>query len=141
MSKNQAQSTGAQEAQVLYAKVLEIGMAIGLLTLLVTFALYVLGVMSPYVPLDKISNYWNLPVNEYLHTLNIPHGWGFLGLLGHGDFINFIGVVILAGITIVCYIAIIPTLLRDNDKVYAGIALAEAVILSLAASGLLAVGH
>lgn len=141
MSKNQAQSDGAQEAQVLYAKVLEIGMAIGLLVLLVTFALYVLGVMSPYVPVDELSNYWNLPVNEYLHTLNIPHGWGWVGLLGHGDFINFIGIVILAGVTIVCYVAIIPTLLKGNDKVYAAIALAEVLVLSLAASGILAVGH
>jgi len=141
MSKNQAQSAGAQEAQTLYAKVLEIGMAIGLLALLVTFALYVLGVMSPYVPLDKISNYWHLPAGEYLHTLNIPHGWGWLSMLGYGDFINFVGIVILAGITIVCYIAIIPTLLRDNDKVYAGLALVEAVVLGLAASGILAVGH
>lgn len=141
MSKNHAQSAGGQEAQVLYAKVLEIGMYIGLASLLVTFALYVLGVMSPYVPLDKISNYWNLPVNEYLHTLNIPSGWGWVVLLGRGDFINFVGIVILSGVTIVCYLAIIPTLLRDNDKVYAGIALAEAVILSLAASGLLTVGH
>ena len=62
-------------------------------------------------------------------------------MLGYGDFINFVGIVILAGITIVCYIAIIPTLLRDNDKVYAGLALVEAVVLGLAASGILAVGH
>lgn len=140
MTKNQAQPAGHEE-QILYAKVLEIGMFIGLLTLLVTFALYVFGVMSPYVPVDKLSHYWNLPVNEYLHTLNIPHGWGWLGLLGHGDFINFIGIVILAGITIVCYLAIISTLLKNNDKVYAGIALAEALVLGLAASGILAVGH
>jgi len=141
MTKNKVQPVAGQEEQILYAKVLETGMFIGLLTLLVTFALYVFGVMSPYIPVDKLSQCWNLPVDEYLHTMNIPHGWGWLGLLGHGDFINFIGIVILAGITIVCYLAIIPTLLKNNDKVYAGIALVEALILLLAASGILAVGH
>ena len=132
---------GAHEEQILYAKVLEVGMYIGLLALFVTFVLYIFGIMEPHVPVEHLDKHWHLPVSEYLHNLNIPHGWGWIDLLGHGDFINFIGIVILAGTTIICYISIIPTLLRNNDKVYAGLALAEVLILGLAASGILAVGH
>jgi hypothetical protein len=141
MANNPNSVSGVQEVQVFYAKVLEVGMYIGLLTLLVTFALYIFGAMNPYVPVENIAHYWHLPVGEYLHTLNIPHGWGWAGLLEHGDFVNFIGIAVLAGVTIVCFLSVIPTLLRNNDKVYAGFALAEALILGMAASGILAVGH
>ena len=62
-------------------------------------------------------------------------------MLKYGDFVNFIGIAMLAGVTIFCYAAIVPTLLKNNDKVYAILAIIEVIILSAAASGLLAVGH
>ena len=80
-------------------------------------------------------------VHDYLEHANIKPGWSWLRMLNYGDFINFIGVALLAGVTIICYLAIVPILLRNNDKVYALLALLEALILSLAASGILAVGH
>ena len=61
--------------------------------------------------------------------------------LNKGDFLNFIGVAILSGITILCYAVIVPTLLRKGDKAYAVMSILEVLILALAASGLLAVGH
>ena len=79
------------------------------------------------------------PIRHY--TTNIKPGWSWLGMLGYGDFINFVGVAILAGVTIICYLAIIPIFLKTNDKVYAFLALLEVVILCLAASSILAVGH
>jgi len=132
----------ATPEQILYAKVLEIGMYIGLLILFITFALYAFGVMDPYIPLDKISKYWSMNVNDYLHHTNIEAGWAWVGMLRYGDFVNFIGIAILAGVTIFCYAAIIPTLLRNKDRVYAVLALLEVIILTIAASGILgAVGH
>ena len=62
-------------------------------------------------------------------------------MLGKGDFLNFIGIAILGGVTIICYLAIIPTLLRKKDKAYVAMAFLEVIVLSLAASGILAVGH
>jgi uncharacterized membrane protein len=133
-------SLEATPEQILYAKLLEIGMYIGLLILFITFGLYALGVMDPYIPLDKISKYWSMNVNDYLHHANIKAGWAWLGMLKYGDFVNFIGIAILAGVTIVCYAAIIPTLLKNNDKVYAVLAALEAIILAIAASGILGAG-
>jgi len=127
--------------QLLYASILAKGMYIGLVILLITFALYALGIMKPYIPLDEISNYWAMNVHDYLEHAKIGTGWSWLGMLKYGDFINFIGVAFLAGVTIICYVAIVPLLLKSNDKVYAGLALLEVLILSLAASGILAVGH
>jgi hypothetical protein len=131
----------ATPEQVLYAKILEKGMYFGLLILFITFGLYVFGILDPYIPLGKISEYWSYNVHDYLEHAEIKAGWAWLGMLKYGDFINFIGVAILAGVTIICYAAIVPTLLKSKDVVYAILAVLEVIILSAAASGLLAVGH
>jgi hypothetical protein len=141
MNEKQPATLEATPEQLLYARILEIGMYIGLLVLFVTFGLYAFGIVDPYIPLDEISNYWSMNVTDYLEHAEIKAGWAWLGMLKYGDFINFIGVAILAGVTIICYAAIVPTLLKNNDKVYAILAVLEVIILSAAASGILAVGH
>ena len=130
----------ASPEQILYARILEKGMYIGLLILLITFGLYAFGVMNPYIPLDKISEYWTMNVNDYLHHANIKPGWAWTGMLEYGDFINFIGIAMLAGVTILCYAAIVPTLWKNKDKVYAVLAILEVIILTVAASGILDAG-
>jgi hypothetical protein len=67
-------------------------------------------------------------------------GWSWLHRLGKGDYLNFIGVAILAGLTILCYLAIIPTFIRKKDTAYLVIAIVEVVVLALAASGLMKTG-
>jgi len=131
----------ATPEQILYAKILEWGMYLGLLILFITFGLYTFGIIDPYIPLDQISKYWSYNVHEYLEHAGIKDGWAWLGMLKYGDFINFFGVAILAGVTIFCYAAIIPTLLKSKDIAYAIMAVLEVIILSAAASGILAVGH
>ena len=146
-SESNTQET--QSEQLLYARVLEVGMYLGLAILFVTFGLYASGILAPAVPLDQISNYWNQGVNEYLEAVNRDHlhlehpptGWAWVGMVGKGDFLNFVGIAILGGITIICYLAILPTLLRKRDFAYLGMAILEVLVLSLAASGLLVVGH
>jgi len=131
----------ATPEQLLYARILEKGMYLGLLILFITYVLYVFGIMDPYIPMDKISNYWSMNVHDYLEHAGIKDGWAWLGMLKYGDFINFIGVALLAGVTIICYAAIVPMLLKSKDTVYAVLAVIEVIILSAAASGILAVGH
>ncbi|MCG6973012.1 MAG: hypothetical protein LJE66_07695 [Desulfobacterales bacterium] len=131
----------ATPEQVLYAKILEKGMYLGLLVLFITYVLYVLGVIHPYIPLNKLSGYWSMNVHEYLEHTGINAGWAWIGMLNYGDFLNFIGVVILSGVTIICYAAIVPTLLKNKDIIYAILAVLEVIILGAAASGILAAGH
>ena len=146
-SEEKAQKS--QSEQLLYARVLEIGMYIGLAILFITFALYVTGALAPVVPLDQVANYWNQGVHEYLEAVNRDHlhmehpptGWAWVTMVGKGDFLNFVGISILGGITIICYLAITPMLWRKRDFAYLVMALLEVLVLSLAASGLLAVGH
>jgi hypothetical protein len=146
---SEANSQETQSEQLLYARVLEIGMYIGLVILFVTFGLYASGILAPAVPLDQISNYWNQGVNEYLESVNRDHlhlehpptGWAWVTMVGKGDFLNFIGIAILGGITILCYAVIAPSLLRKRDFAYLVMVVLEVLVLSLAASGLLVVGH
>jgi hypothetical protein len=140
MNKKSIASLEATPEQLLYAKILGWGMYSGLLILFITFALYVFGIMDPYISLDKISNCWSMSVHDYLECTGIKDGWAWVGMIAYGDFVNFIGIVILAGVTIMCYAAIVPTLLKNRDIVYAIMALLEVIILSAAASGFLSVG-
>lgn len=127
--------------QIRYATVLEKGMYLGLLCLFVTFTLYVSGIMKPHVPHDELPQHWQNSVHEYLNNAEIEAGWGWTGMLAHGDFVNFIGIVILAGVTIPCYMSIIPMLLKKRDLIYATIAALEVIVLTAAASGIIHVGH
>lgn len=139
----------ADEEQLLYANILQVGMYIGLALLLLTFALYASGVMSPAVPVERLPDYWTMNVGEYLDATNRDHlhqahpvaGWAWLGQIGKGDYLNFVGIALLSGVTIVCFVGIIPTLIKKKDKAYVIMAVLEVIILALAASGILAVGH
>ena len=131
---------GATEEQLVYAGILDKGMKLGLAILVVTFLVYVFGILEPFIPVEDLPKYWGLPVGEYLQQTGIPTGWGWVGLLGNGDFLNFIGIAVLAGVTIVCYLPIMPVFRRNRDTIYATIAIVEVAVLVLAASGILHVG-
>ena len=127
--------------QLRYAYVLEKCMYLGLACLFISFALYVFGVMDPHIPLAELSGHWTKNVYEYLADAEIEAGWGWVKMLGHGDFINFIGIAILAGATIPCYLAILLPLFKKKDTICAVLAFLEVVVLVAAASGIIAVGH
>jgi hypothetical protein len=127
--------------QVLYAGVLAKGMYLGLACLFVTFALYVFGIMGPYIPLPELPEHWTKNVDEYLADARIEAGWSWVGMLRHGDFVNFIGIAILAGVTVVSYLVIIPLLIKSRDLAYAVLAALEVLVLVAAASGIIAGGH
>ena len=149
LPSGQGLSVEASEEQLLYAKILAIGMYLGLGILLVTFTLYVTGIMAPAVPIQELPNYWTLSAHDYLVAINndflhregIVVGWGWMALLNMGDYLNFVGIALLALVTIACYLGILPTLFRKKDWVYAAIAILEVLVLVLAASGKVTGGH
>lgn len=130
----------ATEEQVLYAKVLNYGMLIGLIGIVITYAIYGLGIMQPQVPMDDLQTYWKGPVKDYLAQSGVHAGWGWLRNIKYGDMLNFVPIAFLSGLTMVCYLAILPGLLRKKDTAYAIIAVLEIVVLGLAASGIFGSG-
>ena len=97
-------------------------MYLGLGILLVTFALYMTGIMQPGIPIEELPRLWTLSAHEYLETVNheflhrpqVVDGWRWVALLGMGDYVNFIGIAILAAVTIVCYVGVLPSLLPEE---------------------------
>jgi hypothetical protein len=130
----------ATEEQLAYAQLLDKGMKFGLLSLIVTFIIYVLGILTPHIPVNDLPKYWAMPVKEYLKATNIHTGWSWIHLLDKGDFLNFFGIAFLSGVTMICYIRIIPILFKKRDTVYGILAIIEVLVLMLAASGVLKSG-
>ena len=127
--------------QMVYAEWLDRGMKAGLAVLVVSFALYVLGLVSPVVPLEDLPLYWSMPVGQYLETIGVGRGWTWVALIHKGDFMNFFGIAFLSMVTIVCYIRILPYPLRTRDALFSAILAIEVVVLMLGASGILNAGH
>ena len=126
--------------QVIYANILVIGVWIGLMLLFVTYAVYLLGILPSHVDISLVTGNWDKGVHEYLEITNSPQGWGWIYLLGCGDFLNYIGFTFLALMTIFCYLVLLKGYIAKKDWIYAIIAFLEIFVLSLAASGLLGSG-
>jgi hypothetical protein len=120
---------------------LEAGARLGLGLLVVTFAGYVFDLWEPHVPIEHLSNLWSLPVDEYRKLTGAPDGWGWLALLGRGDYQTYLGIAVLASASIVSFLRIAPALAARGERLAAAIALAQIVVLLLAASGVVAGGH
>lgn len=132
--------TKASEEQILYAKILNIGMWFGLLVLVITFILYISGVFQSFIPIDELPKYWGMRSKDYIHAFNAPTGWGWTAMISKGDYLNYIGIAILAGLTVLCYIAILPAFIRKKDTPYIIIAILEVAVLLFAASSILKAG-
>ena len=97
---------------LVYARWLDIGTRIAFAVLVVTFGVYVFGLVEPLVPHQELPRLWTLPAERYVAATGAPTGWGWLGFLGRGDYLNLLGVALLATITVVCYARIVPLLPR-----------------------------
>lgn len=127
----------ASQEQVLYAKILNAGMLIGLGSLVIAFILYCIGFTKPLIALEKVQTFWVMSVHDYLNQSGIQTGWAWLGNLKYGDMLTFVPIAFLSLLTIICYLAIIPVLIRKKDTAYVVIAILEVAVLALAASGIL----
>lgn len=134
-----AKQTGAEE-RTAYANTLNLGVKTGLAVLVISFLIYISGALTPIVPFSELSGRWGLPVHEFIEKTGSPSGWGWVWKLNRGDALNFFAVAWLSTVTIVCYLRIIPILIRKGDTIYLIIAVLEVAVLVLAASGVLHVG-
>jgi hypothetical protein len=144
LRKNNSPAAKADQIEMLqktYANWLEAGARLGLALLVITFLVYVFDVWEPHVPIEHLPYLWSLPAHEFRAATGGPHGWEWLRLLGRGDFLTYLGVAVLSLATIVCYLRIAPALAARGERLYAAIALAQIVVLILAASGVVSGAH
>lgn len=129
------------EEQLRYADWLDAGTKTGLVLLVASFALYATGLVPPHIPVSELPALWVLPVKDYLAATGLPVGWGWIGMVGSSDMMNFLGIAFLSLVTLGCYTRLAVTYVRRGDKACAMIVLAEICVLALAASGLISGGH
>jgi hypothetical protein len=140
METRKEQVSKPSREQIIYANLLIIGVWAGIIVLVTTYAIYLTGLLPSHVQISLIPKVWSKNVGEFLEITQSPHGWGWLPLLVKGDFLNYIGFALLALMTIFCYLFLVRGYVRQQDWIFAAIALLEIVVLSLAASGILGSG-
>ncbi len=139
----QVSTPGASVEQKRYGAILDICMKAGLLVLVITFLMYLVGVPKPHIPVGDVSANWGLKVSGdggYLAKTGIEKGWSWATHLGQSDFLTFAPIAFLASVTVICYLMILPIFLKRKDYIYAVLAIAEVSVLVLAASGVLPSG-
>jgi hypothetical protein len=127
----------ASEAQLFYAKVLNRLTLFSFATLIVFFLIYILGIVSPHVPLDQVSQLWTQSSHHYMQAANIQPGWTWVSKIWYGDILVYVPITLLAGVTIICFLGVIPKFLKSKEYILVAIAILEVVVLLGAASGLL----
>ena len=125
------------EEQLLYAKVLSIGVKVGFVLLVVSFGLYMFGVLKPLIPIHQMPKDWHLPVREYVKVTGTPTGWEWVKIIAKGDMLNLVGIVVLAGISIVSTLAVLPIFARRGEKALLIISVLLIVVLLVSASSIL----
>lgn len=126
--------------QLFYSALLSRLTKLGFAFLLLTFAIYLFGVLDNYVPRDLLHQYWGYPLFRYLEATNGKTGWAWLQEIHHGDFLNLLPIAFLASITMICLLAIILRFFRNREPLQGIIAILEIMVLAVAASGLLKAG-
>ena len=109
--------------------------------LVATFVAYLLRLSLPLVPLETLPEVWGLPVDRYVAATGAPRGWSWVERVGNGDYANVLGIAMLCLVTLVCYLRLLPMLVRSGERLLAAIALAQILVLVAAASGWLSAAH
>ena len=131
----------ADAAQQVYARWLAIGSRLGLAVLVASFVAYVTGWIDPLVPLQDLPRLWSQPVAQVLQSTGQPTGWGWLALVRKGDVFKLVGIALLATCSVPCLLRVAPIYARAQDRAFVLLCLLEAVVLVVAASGIIGTGH
>lgn len=127
--------------QEAYARWLDTGTRVAFAASLLAFTLYAGGFLPAFVPLAALPGLWALPVHEYLEKTGAASGWAWLPFIGYSDYLSLACIALVGVVTLLCYLAILPLLLRLGERLQAALVVAQAIVLLAAASGLLAGGH
>jgi hypothetical protein len=131
----------ASPEQLRYAGILGTGTLIGFVLLVGVFVAYMSGWVTPLVPPEQLVTLWKQPVHHYLAVSGQGTGWGWLAQIHRSDVANLLGIAWLATISMPALLVVMTMALRQGDRRFALLALAEVAVLGLAASGILGGGH
>lgn len=128
------------EINRVFAAVERIGTNAALIVLAGCFAGYLFGVLEPYVALDRLPGLIGEGVEAYVRANDVPTGWDWLALLAYGDMLTLAALVLLVSVVGIAYLALIPILWRQKDRIYLLLVVLQLAVFALAASGWLDAG-
>lgn len=120
-----------------YARWLDLGTKLGFALLVCSFIAYAIGVTEPLVPVARLPDLWGLPVEQFNAAIHAPTGWHWLHHWWRSDYVTYFGVVALLLTTVASMLRAAFIYLSLGDRLQAGIALAQTLVLALAATGLI----
>jgi hypothetical protein len=129
-----------RELREVYARWLDRATKAGFAISAIAFLAYVTGLVQAFFPPADLPRYWALPVDRFIAATGAPQQWGWLPLLGYSDILNLAAVALLALVTPLCYVRVLPVLVRQREWLQLALACAQVLVLVIAASGLLAGG-
>ncbi|NDU92536.1 MAG: DUF1634 domain-containing protein [Ferrovum sp.] len=127
--------------QMRYASVMHWVTLTGFVTLVVTFALYMSGIATAQVPLERLPQLWKLSAADYAAATGLPDGWSWVLALNKGDFLSLLGIAILSACPILSIASVVPVYLKEKNYIYVALCLMAVVVLLYAASGEVSVHH
>ncbi len=133
-------AVGTGRAGRAYADTAGLGVRVALPLLIVTFGVYVSGLLPARVSMEEMARHWSRPAAEYLAAQGLRGGWSWLGLLNRGDFLNYVPVALLGLVTVAALLRAMAVYVRGGDRLAAAVCAAEVFILLLSVSGILAAG-
>ncbi len=126
--------------QIIYANMLLLGVWLGLFALLVTYTVYLTGLLPSAVPIAEVTQHWDKGVDEYLAVTGLSTGWSWAGRLNQGDFLNYVPFALLGLTSIVCYLVLLANYVQARNRTFSVMVALEILVLSVAASGILGGG-
>lgn len=127
--------------QVRYALWLAWGTRLGLGLLVVAFILYMSGLVTPHVPIERLPSLWGESAANLLRETGLRPGWGWAASVHRADMLNVAAIAWLASCSIPCLAAVVPVFRAQGERVFVVSCVLQIAVLALAASGVLAVGH
>lgn len=116
-----------------YSRIMGLGIRISLLLLIVSYVVYLAGWMPNRIDAANLPQYWSLPAQQYVQQGDMPEGWQWAGQLDHGDVATILPIIIMASLSIICGLSILPIYLRRRDYGMVIIVLLQMVVMLVAA--------
>jgi hypothetical protein len=131
----------ADRVQLDYAAVLGITSTIGMVLIAAGYIAYLSGLLPSAVPAEEVARNWHLKASEFHRAVHFPAGWDWTGYIGLGDVLSYASINYLALVTVICLVWIVPSFLREKDRIYTVLTILQVIVLVAAAAGIAGGGH
>ncbi len=131
----------ANRVQLDYAAVLGVCSTIGMLFIAAGYLIYLSGFLPSAAPASEVAMHWHLKASEFHKAVQVPSGWNWVTDLGRGDVLSYASINYLALVTVICLSWIVPSFIREKDRIYTVMTILQVAVLLFAAAGIVSGGH